>query len=80
MVRKIVGNTIPAKALPGTIRGDFAHNSADYANARRNACNNVVHASGDLEEARTEINAWFDPRELVTYVRADEQTMFINKA
>lgn len=80
VVRKIVGNTIPAKAQPGTIRGDFAHNSADYANAKQNACNNVVHASGTLEEAKTEIRVWFDPGELVVYARADEQAMFNNKA
>ena len=75
-VRKIVGATIPSKALPGTIRGDFAINSADYANSVHCACNNVVHASGDAEEAEVECGVWFDSKELVSYARADEQAMF----
>lgn len=75
-VRKIVGDTIPAKALPGTIRGDFSINSADYANSVQCSCNNVVHASGNLKEAETECNIWFDQGELVVYKRADEQVMF----
>lgn len=75
-VRKIVGNTIPAQALPGTIRGDFSINSADYANFVQCACNNVVHASGNLEEAEKECAIWFDLEELVSYERADERVMF----
>jgi len=76
VVRKIVGDTIPARALPGTIRGDFSINSADYANSVHCSCNNMVHASGNVEEAETECNIWFDSEELVSYERADEQTMF----
>ena len=30
-VRKMVGSTIPASALPGTIRGDYASSSSDYS-------------------------------------------------
>src|SRR3990172_11575852 len=30
VVRKLVGTTDPQKALPGTIRGDFAHISLDH--------------------------------------------------
>ena len=29
-VRKIVGDTEPRKAMPGTIRGDFSHHSYEY--------------------------------------------------
>lgn len=76
VVRKIIGHTIPAEALPGTIRGDFSINSTDHANAEKCACKNVVHASGNLEEARKECSVWFKADEFVSYVRADEQTMF----
>jgi len=31
LVRKLVGTTEPKSALPGTIRGDFAHMSFNYA-------------------------------------------------
>ena len=34
-VRKIVGDTEPKVALPGTIRGDFAHGSNSYADIKK---------------------------------------------
>jgi nucleoside-diphosphate kinase len=76
VVRKIIGHTIPAEALPGTIRGDFSVNSTDHANAEKCACKTVVHASGNLEEAKKECEVWFRADELVSYARADEQVMF----
>lgn len=47
--RKIMGATDPVKALPGTIRRDFA-DSID---------NNIVHGSDSLENAKTEIRFFF---------------------
>ena len=76
LVRKIIGDTIPAKAMPGTIRGDFASNSTDYANAEKCSCKNVVHASGNQAEAEIEINVWFSPEEILSYERAEEKCMF----
>lgn len=66
-VRKLVGATYPDQAGPGTIRGDFAHQSKAYANANRIAVANLVHASGNREEARREIDVWFAPTELHEY-------------
>jgi nucleoside-diphosphate kinase len=76
VVRKLVGDTIPAKALPGTIRGTFSINSADHANSVHSACYNIVHASGNPEEAKKECEVWFNQEELVSYERADERVMF----
>jgi len=76
LVRKMVGDTIPARALPGTIRGDFSSNSPDYANAEKSSCKNMVHASENEPEADTEINVWFSANEIISYERADERTMF----
>lgn len=59
IVRKLVGNTIPAFADPGTIRGDFAMDSPDWANAEQRPVENLVHASGSVEEAEAEIALWF---------------------
>ncbi len=59
-VRKMVGATYPDQALPGTIRGDYAHQSKAYANAHKLAVANIVHASGNPEEAQREISVWFD--------------------
>jgi hypothetical protein len=71
-VRKLVGATYPNEAAPGTIRGDFAHQSKAAANATGAAVANLVHASGNREEARYEVGLWFDKDELFTYRTAAE--------
>jgi nucleoside-diphosphate kinase len=63
-VRDIAGHTIPVKADKGTIRGDYSDDSALKANAERRSIQNLVHGSGDKEEAEFEINLWFSPDEL----------------
>ncbi len=65
--RKLVGSTYPDQAPPGTIRGDFAHMSRDYANARGIAVANLVHASGSVEDAEHEIDVWFAKDEIHEY-------------
>ena len=66
-VRKMVGDTEPQGAAPGTIRGDFAHVSYDYADKKGIAIKNLIHASGSKEEAVTEIKLWFSKNELHSY-------------
>jgi nucleoside-diphosphate kinase len=66
--RKLVGSTYPDQAPPGTIRGDFAHMSQAYANARGIAVANLVHASGNVEEAAYEIDVWFTKDEIQQYL------------
>jgi nucleoside-diphosphate kinase len=66
-VRKIVGSTYPAEAPPGSIRGDFAHQSKAVAVATGKAVANLVHASGKRDEAEYEIDLWFDKTELFDY-------------
>jgi nucleoside-diphosphate kinase len=63
-VRKIAGHTIPVKAEAGTIRGDYSDDSAILANDEKRSIKNLVHASGDSEEAELEINLWFSEKEL----------------
>ncbi len=67
VTRKIVGDTEPKKALPGTIRGDFAHHSYHCADTRNVSVRNLVHASSDKAEADREIPIWFKPEELHSY-------------
>lgn len=76
MIRKIVGNTLPFKAEMGTIRGDFSVDSPLLANEAKRAIYNIVHASGDPEEAKHEIAHWFAPEEIHDYSRAEEDVMF----
>lgn len=66
-VRKIVGSTYPNEAPPGSIRGDFAHQSKAVAVATGKAVANLVHASGKRDEAEYEIGLWFDKTELFDY-------------
>ncbi|MCL2002013.1 nucleoside-diphosphate kinase [Candidatus Saccharibacteria bacterium] len=71
-VRKIVGSTEPKAADMGTIRGDYAHVSFGYASSKRKAIPNLIHASGDEDDAKKEIMHWFRPEELVSYETALE--------
>ncbi len=59
IVRTINGATRPAQAAPGTIRGDFALETAQ----------NLVHASDGPETATQELTLWFRPEELLPYDR-----------
>jgi nucleoside-diphosphate kinase len=51
------GATRPHEAEPGSIRGDFAVETAQ----------NLVHASDSPENAAAELALWFAPNELLTY-------------
>ena len=73
LVRKLVGTTEPKSALPGTIRGDFSHMSFGYADAENKGIPNLIHASGDPEEAEKEIAHWFADNELYEYKTIHEK-------
>ena len=66
-VRKMVGATEPKSALPGTIRGDYAHASYAAADGGKKALRNLIHASGNAEEAAAEIKVWFNDDELIDH-------------
>lgn len=54
LIRKLVGETHPEDATPGTIRGDFAFQRG----------HNIVHSSDSPEAAEREIRVWFSGDEL----------------
>ncbi len=62
VVRKTMGATNPAEALPGTIRGDFGLDIS----------NNLVHSSDSLESARKEIDLFFKEEEIFSWKRPHE--------
>jgi nucleoside-diphosphate kinase len=59
VVRAMNGATRPHEAAPGSIRGDFALETAQ----------NLVHASDSAETATSEIALWFEISELLSYER-----------
>jgi len=74
--RRLVGDTSPHEAAPGTIRGDFAHISMDYASRKKSGGKNVIHASGSKQEADAEIKLWFKKDELHSYKTVHEKHVF----
>jgi nucleoside-diphosphate kinase len=66
-VRKMVGETEPHGAQPGTIRGDYAHMTIDHANQKQLGLPNLVHAYATPAEAKQEIDHWFKPGEIYEY-------------
>ena len=66
VVRSLAGETHGAKALPGTIRGDYSMSTQA----------NVVHTSEDLDAANAEIKRFFKPEELFEYNRVDFEVLY----
>jgi len=66
-VRKLVGPTEPKGAPAGTIRGDFAHVSYDYADKKGIGIKNLIHASADTKDAEKELALWFKDDEIHSY-------------
>ena len=59
VIRQTMGETNAAKALPGTIRGDFAIDLQQ----------NLVHGSDSVENATKEISIFFSTEEILNYSR-----------
>ena len=69
-VRLMVGSTEPKAALPGTIRGDYAHISYAHADEQKKVVANLIHASADAADAEREIYVWFNEDEIYSYPAA----------
>lgn len=54
---RMIGNSVPLEALPGTIRGDF---STDREHS-------IVHSAHSCEAAAKEISLWFHENELIDW-------------
>jgi len=59
VIRQTMGETDPAKSLPGTIRGDLGLDIR----------HNLIHGSDSVENASTEINLFFTTEEICDYHR-----------
>jgi nucleoside-diphosphate kinase len=63
VVRDVNGATDPAKALPGTIRGDLALDIG----------RNLVHGSDSLPTAQRELKLYFSEQDIVDWERGSER-------
>jgi nucleoside-diphosphate kinase len=63
VVRLMTGATNPQTAAPGTIRGDFGLAVTP----------NLIHASDSPASAERELSLFFDPKEIHSYARSDEE-------
>jgi len=75
-IRKVVGATAPADAAPGTIRGDYAFDTYEFADKSGRPLQNLIHASDSVDNAEKEINLWFKPDEIHVWRRADEDLLY----
>ena len=75
-VRKLVGETSPQDSNPGTIRGDYAFDTYQLADASSRPIQNLIHASGEVHEAEREIKIWFKNDELHSWKRVDEELLY----
>ena len=71
-VRKMTGHTFGDKAVPGTIRGDYTNERGYMGFVYKRAGRNLIHASGNPEEAEFEIKLWFKKAEIYLYKRVEE--------
>ncbi len=76
LVRKITGSTEPLSSDVGTIRGDFTLDSYQLADVDQRSVRNLIHASGNAEEAEKEIPIWFKMEELQDYSSIQERILY----
>ena len=79
VARKIRGFTVPALADAGTILGDYSSDSSTRALKEGRTGRTFIHASGDQDEAKREIEHWFgkDAQLFEDYDRVDHLATFI---
>lgn len=75
-VRKLVGPTAPSDAAPGTIRGDLSFDTYQLADVSKRPIQNLIHASGTVDEAKREIAVWFKKEEIYQWQRVDEALLY----
>ena len=71
-VKRLTGPTNIDEALPGTIRGDFSHDTFELANKSSRPNLTIIHATDNPKESKKEIDFWFSPDEIHPYVKSEE--------
>lgn len=76
IVTKLVGGTEPTTSDVGTIRGDFTIDSYELSTLDDRGVRNLIHCSGNADEAEVEIPIWFDENEILKYRLVQEQILY----
>jgi nucleoside-diphosphate kinase len=76
LVRKITGGTEPLTADIGSIRSDFTLDTFALADVDQRSARNLLHASGNPEEAEKEIPIWFAANEILEYKHIQEAILY----
>ena len=72
-VKRLTGPTNIDEATPGTIRGDYSHDTFELANKSNRPNLTIIHATDNPTEAQKEIDFWFSPDEIHSYTKPEEQ-------
>lgn len=75
-VRKIRGATNPQNADIGSITADYTIDSYFLADEDERSIRNLVHASGTVDEAETEISLWFGEDDIYDYHTAIDKVLY----
>ncbi len=76
VVKKIVGETEPKTSDVGTIRGDLTTDSYNISAVDDRAVRNLIHCSDEVDNAKKEIELWFEEKELVNYRLVSEAILY----
>lgn len=76
IVKKITGGTEPLTSDMGTIRGDYTIDSYEVSDVDNRAVRNLVHCSGNAQEAEQEVALWFKADELIEYRLINEAMLY----
>ncbi len=72
-VKRLTGPTNIDEAAPGTIRGDYSHDTFELANRSNRPNLTIIHATDNSAEAKKEIDFWFSPDEIHAYEKPEEK-------
>lgn len=75
-VKRLTGPTNIDEALPGTIRGDFSHDTYGLANTSNRPLLTIIHATDDEKESQKEIDFWFSPDEIHSYEKPEDSVHY----
>jgi len=76
LVRKITGGTEPLTADVGSIRSDYTLDTFALADVDQRSVRNLLHASGNSEEAEKELPIWFAKEEILEYKHIQDAILY----